>query len=398
MALNWSGLISGRSSAINGSGIRRVFDEAAKTEGAIKLFIGQPDFPIDPAILAAATSAINSTKVPSTNGYTLTQGVRELQDALRAHVKFDLGWTIDDQQTDSLVTSGTSGALFLAAMALLNPGDEIIIPDPYFVLYPYLAHLQGAVAVKCDTYPDFRMTAAKVEALITARTKAVLVCSPGNPSGVVLSQAEHRELLELCRRRGIVLISDEIYDEFVFSESMSARRAGDASRPACPSAAREAGSHENVLVVRGFGKTYGVTGWRLGYVVGPKALVHEMRKLQQYVFVCAPAPLQLGVVPAFGVDMSAHIAEYQRRRDLVVRRLSEVTTVPLPGGAFYAFVPVPERLKMSGEQLYQRAKQDKVFIVPGHTFSQRDTHFRLSFAARMSDLERGLDALVGAMR
>lgn len=394
--MDLASLISRRAASINGSGIRRVFDEAARTPDAIRLFIGQPDFPIDESIRRAAADAILDP-VSNHNGYTLTQGTPALQAAIREHVRWDLGWTIDDQRADALVTSGTSGALFLAAMALLNPGDEIIIPDPWFVLYPYLAHLAGAKAVPCDTYPDFRMTAERVERLITPRTKAVLICSPGNPAGVVLSQKDCDDLLDLCRRRNVLLISDEIYDEFAFSESLTARSAGTPAKPRCPSPGRAPGSEEQVVVIRGFGKTYGVTGWRLGYAVGPKGVLQEMRKLQQYVYVCAPAPLQAGVVAAFKVDMSKHIAAYQARRDRVLSRLEPLTEVPRPGGAFYAFVKVPDRLRMSGEEFYQRAKGRKVFIVPGHTFSQRDTHFRLSFATREDDLARGLDALADLM-
>jgi aspartate/methionine/tyrosine aminotransferase len=389
-------LISSRASSINGSGIRRVFDEAASTPDAIRLFIGQPDFPIDESIRRAAADAIMDP-VSNHNGYTLTQGTAALLAAIREHIRWDLGWTIDDERTEALVTSGTSGALFLAAMALLNPGDELVIPDPWFVLYPYLAHLAGARSVACDTYPDFRMTAERVERCITPRTKAVLICSPGNPAGVVLSQKECDDLLDLCRRRRVLLISDEIYDEFAYSESLTARSAGAPVRPRCPSPGRAPGAEEQVVVIRGFGKTYGVTGWRLGYAVGPKAVLREMRKLQQYVYVCAPAPLQAGVVAAFRVDMSGHIAAYQARRDRVLERLAPLTEVPRPGGAFYAFVKVPDRLGMSGEQFYQRAKARKVFIVPGHTFSGRDTHFRLSFATREEDLARGLEALADLM-
>lgn len=389
-------LISSRASSINGSGIRRVFDEAASTPDAIRLFIGQPDFPIDESIRRAAADAIMDP-VSNHNGYTLTQGTPALLAAIREHIRWDLGWTIDDQRTEALVTSGTSGALFLAAMALLNPGDELVIPDPWFVLYPYLAHLAGARSVACDTYPDFRMTAERVERCITPRTKAVLICSPGNPAGVVLSQKECDDLLDLCRRRRVLLISDEIYDEFAYAESLTARSAGTPARPRCPSPGRAPGAEEQVVVIRGFGKTYGVTGWRLGYAVGPKAVLREMRKLQQYVYVCAPAPLQAGVVAAFRVDMSGHIAAYQARRDRVLERLAPLTEVPRPGGAFYAFVKVPDRLGMSGEQFYQRAKARKVFIVPGHTFSGRDTHFRLSFATREEDLARGLEALADLM-
>lgn len=401
--MDLSKLVSTRAASINGSGIRRVFDEAARTPGAIKLFIGQPDFPVDPAIKAAAISAIEHDQ----NGYTLTQGTTALLERITAHLQWDLGWKVGPGgsagstggagEVDAMVTSGTSGALMLVCMALLNPGDEIIVPDPWFVLYPYMAHLCGGVAVPCDTYPDFRMTAERVERLITPRTKAVLVCSPGNPAGVVLSQREQAEVLDLCKRRGIVLITDEIYDEFAFSEALTARAAGDANVPRCPSPAREAGAQENVVLVRGFGKTYGVTGWRLGYAAGPAAVLREMRKLQQYLYVCAPAPLQAGAVAAFGVDMAPHLAQYQARRDEVLAALRPHTEVPTPGGAFYAFVKVPERLGLTGEEFYQRAKQSKVFVVPGRTFSNRDTHFRLSFATGRHDLTQGLEIIAGLL-
>jgi aspartate/methionine/tyrosine aminotransferase len=397
--MNLTSLISQRSSAINGSGIRRVFDEAAATPGAIKLFIGQPDFAVDEKIRKAAIDAINTPPGGvNPNGYSLTQGSMHLQKAIHDHVAWDLGWKLDNQHAECLVTTGTSGALMLAALALLNPGDEIIIPDPYFVLYPYLAHFCQAKAIKCDTYPDFRMTAARVAPLITERTKAVLVCSPGNPSGVVLSQSEQRDLLNLCKSKGVLLISDEIYDDFTFSDSLTAPSAGEPRKMRCPSAAREPGAHESMLVIRGFGKTYGVTGWRLGYAIGPTAIVREMRKLQQYVFVCAPTPLQFGVAEAFKVDMSAPIKEYQSRRDEVLAKLSPYTEVALPGGAFYAFVKVPAKLNMTGEEFYQKAKSHKVFVVPGHVFSQRDTHFRLSFAASRSDLTQGLEILARLMQ
>jgi aminotransferase len=383
---------------INGSGIRRVFDEAAATPGAVRLYIGQPDFPIDPSITRAAADAILSGTALG-NGYSATQGVPELLAAVREHVKWDLGWTVDDRSIGAMATSGTSGGLMLACMAVLDPGDELIIPDPWFVLYPYLAKLTHAHAVRCDTYPDFRMTAERVERLITPRTKAVLVCSPGNPAGVVNTQAEQRELLELCRRKNILLISDEIYDEFTFSESLTARASGDGTTPRCPSPGREPSAHEHALIIRGFGKTYGVTGWRLGYAVGPQSILAEMRKLQQYLYVCPPTPLQRGAVGAFSVDMTGPLSAYNARRDRVLAALTPFTDVPTPGGAFYAFVQVPKRLGMTGEEFYQHAKtQKKVFVVPGRTFSAHDTHFRLSYATDEKSLEVGLAALVELMK
>lgn len=388
-------LISRRASTINGSGIRKVFDIGAKLRDPVNLSIGQPDFPVPKAVKDAAIDAIAHDR----NGYTPTQGIPELRERIAAHLRFDLGWeTGPDKASNLMVTSGTSGGLVLACMALLNPGDEIIIPDPWFVLYPHMAELFQAKAVPCDTYPDFRLTAARVAPLITPRTKAILLCTPGNPAGVVASKQECADLLALCREKGILLISDEIYDEFAFSEATTDRAAADSSRPRCPSPARLPGAAENVLLIRGFGKSYGVTGWRLGYAAGPRALIAEMIKLQQYTYVCAPTPLQMGALAAMDVSLEPMVRDYQARRDLVVGTLGEVTEVPFPGGAFYAFVKVPARLNMTGTQFFEACVERNVLVVPGKTFSSRDTHFRISYATPMDKLRKGLEVLAEMMR
>jgi aminotransferase len=404
--LNIDSLIATRSNSINGSGIRRVFEIGATIPPAekIDLSIGQPDFPVPQAMRDAACNAIQEGR----NGYPLTRGIPELRDAIAQRLAADLGWTVGPSARSTspsdpgvVVTAGTSGGLVLACMALLNEGDEVIIPDPYFVLYPYLAHFCNAKAVKCSTYPDFRMTAARVEPLITPRTKLVILNSPSNPAGVCNSVQECRELLDLCRRRNIVLLSDEIYDEFAFSESRTQPFVKDPSRRSCPSPARLPGAEDCVLLVRGYGKTYGVTGWRLGYAAGPRRLIEEMTKLQQYLYVSSPHPLQWGVIGAFDVDMSREVADYEKRRDLVVGTLSKVTEVPMPGGAFYTFVKVPERYgdeTNRGENFFQEGVKRKILVVPGRTFSQRDTHFRLSFATPMDILRRGLDVLTDMMK
>ncbi|MGE3109572.1 MAG: pyridoxal phosphate-dependent aminotransferase [Phycisphaerales bacterium] len=397
--MDFERLFADRTRAIDASGIRRVFEIGARLKDKFDFSIGQPNFPVPDAVKRAAVEAINADR----NGYTVTQGIQPLRDRLAQHLKRDLNWNVDPGPPNGhpdvpalLVSPGTSASLVLAFLALIGPGDEAIIPDPYFVLYPHLANLAGGKAVRCDTYPDFKMTAQRVEPLITARTKIVLLNSPGNPSGVVMTQRECADLLDLCRRKNVLLISDEIYDEFTFSDSREGVHPG--GRRVCPSPARLPDSLYNTLVVRGFGKTYGVTGWRLGYAVGPSALIAAMTKLQQYTYVCAPHPLQVGAVAALDVDVSANVAEYEQHRDEVVSRLSEVTEVVSPGGAFYAFPRIPAKLGMSGEQFFLRCLDRKVMIVPGSVFSNRDTHFRLSFAVSRQTLRGGLEALVGVLK
>ncbi len=381
--LDLNAFISERAKIVDTSGIRRVFELGAKLKNPINLSIGQPDFPVPDEIKQATIRAIENNR----NGYTLTQGVPELLEAISHHLAEDVGWKAPSDDLGLLVTSGTSGALWLAFMAMLNPGDECIVADPYFVLYPALGQVTGARVTCCDTYPDFRLTAERIEPLITSRTKLLLVNSPSNPSGVVLSSAELRELLDLCERRGILMISDEIYDEFTYAD---AREDGK-----CPSPARMT---DQLLLVRGFGKTYGCTGWRMGYVAGPKPIIQQMQKLQQYTYVCAPSMAQAGLAGAFKVDISDRVAAYQRKRDLVLEAFKDVTPVEHPGGAFYAFVEVPQRLNLTASAFVEKAIDKNVLIIPGKVFSRRDTHFRLSYAVTDKTLQSGLEILSGMMR
>lgn len=374
-------LISARARAIDVSGIRRVFELGARLPDPINLSIGQPDFAVAAEIKNAAIAAI----LGDHNGYTLTQGSGELREAISRHLAGDVGWEVPASDLDLLVTSGTSGALLLAFMALMDPGDEAIVSDPYFVVYPALGPLTGGSIVLCDTYPDFRLTAQRVEPLITDRTKILLLNSPSNPSGVVLRSDELADLVDLCDRRGVLMIADEIYDEFTYDDAREGGR--------CPSPARLTG---NMLLVRGFGKTYGCTGWRMGYAAGPKALIDQMAKLQQYTFVCAPSMAQAGVVAAFDVNMSGQVRSYQRKRDMVETMLGSITEVVHPGGAFYAFVrAVPPHA--TATELVERAIQRNVLVIPGSVFSRRDTHFRLSYATGDETLKHGLEILADLM-
>ena len=381
--LDIASMLSKRARSIDASGIRRIFELGVKLKDPINLSIGQPDFPVPREIKDAVIDAIESDK----NGYTVTQGEASVLAVVREHLAEEMGWDVDDESIGVMLTSGTSGGLVLAAMALLEEGDELIIPDPWFVLYPQLARLTGATLVTCDTYPDFRMTAERIESLITDRTKAVIIDSPGNPTGVVLDSGELQAIVDLCRQRGVVLISDEIYDEFTFQDALEDGY--------CPSPARIS---KDALIIKGLGKTFGCTGWRLGFAAGPKALIEEMTKLQQFTYVCAPSMAQQAFKARPHVDMKEEVASYEGRRDLVMERLGAVTEVVVPGGAFYAFIKVPEHLGISGTTFVERAIERGVLIIPGAVFSDRDTHFRLSYAVAEDLLVRGLDILVDLMQ
>ena len=247
---------------------------------------------------------------------------------------------------------------------------------------PALEGLPGGRAVSCDTSPGFRLAAARVEPLITDRTKLLLLNSPNNPSGVVLGSSELRDIVELCESRGVLIISDEIYDEFTYDDGREDGR--------CPSPARLT---DRLLLVRGFGKTYGCTGWRMGYAAGPKPVLDQMAKLQQYTFVCAPSIAQVGLAGAFDVEMGPLVRSYQRRRDRVLAALDPVANVTHPAGAFYAFVEVPAAAG-SATAFVERATERRVLVIPGNVFSRRDTHFRLSYAAPDEILDEGLAILV----
>jgi aminotransferase len=395
-------LISDRVRGVEGSGIRRIFDRAAQLRRAgrqlVNMGIGQPDFAVPAGVKAAACRAI----VEDHNGYAESAGIEPLRAAICRQLREELGWSVpvsggsEGDEHGMLVTSGTSGALWLAINTVTGPGDEVVIPDPYFVLYPEAVRLAGGTPVLCDTYPDFAMTAARVERLLTTRTKAVLVASPGNPSGVVMHQDELSALAELCARRNILLISDEIYDTFTYADALSACGAG--GRPSTPARARVGGG-THTLIVRGFGKTYGVTGWRLGYAAGPRAITEQMVKLQQYSFVCAPSPLQHGAVAAMGTDMTATIKRYAQRRQIVLDALEPVCgKIARPGGAFYVFAPVPPGCGLSATQVVDRAMERDTVVINGGVFSARDTHVRISYTVPEDQLRRGCAVVADILR
>jgi aspartate aminotransferase/aminotransferase len=358
--------LSDRTKSFEASGIRKIFELGRSLKDPINLSIGQPHFDVPEPVKLAAKRAIDEGK----NGYTVTQGIPELRDRLTADVR----QRFPGQERDVVVTSGTSGGLLLALLATVNPGDEVIITDPYFVSYPNIIALTGGRPVKVDTYPDFRLDPDKVKAAITARTKAIMISTPANPTGAMLDAEVAKALAEIARDRGILLISDEIYRAFQYD--------GPPVSPAAHS--------PDVLVIEGFGKTYGMTGWRLGWAHGPKAVIQEMAKLQQFTFVCAPSVVQWAGMAAMNFDVAGIVADYKRKRDLLVNGLRSQYDLTVPGGAFYLFPRTPWG---TGMEFITAAIKHNLLMIPGGTFSGRDTHFRISYAATDETLQRGIEVL-----
>ena len=359
-------MIAARMAKIDASGIRKVFDLAASLQNPINLSIGQPDFDVPDPVKDAAIRAIREGK----NRYTVTQGTAELREALQEKLRREKG--IEAEHI--LVTAGASGALVLACLVLLDPGDEVIVPDPYFVMYKHLVNLAGGVPVFVDTYPDFKLTADRVRPHITPRTKMLLVNSPGNPTGAVLSRDELAGLAELARENDLLVLSDEIYDCFTYDAPFASM----------------APLYEKTLLVNGFSKSHAMTGWRLAYTTGPADIIGEMTKLQQFSFVCAPSMAQAAGVKALDVDTSEYVDAYRQKRDKVLDGLSGQFEVEKPGGAFYVFPKVPWG---TDEEFVAEAIRNELLIIPGSVFSEKHTHFRLSYAAADETIERGIEVL-----
>ena len=359
-------MIARRMSQIDASGIRKVFDLAATVQDPINLSIGQPDFDVPESIKEAAIRSIRD----GLNRYTVTQGIEEFRIKLKQRLTAQKG--VGDGEI--LITSGVSGGLLLSLLATVDEGDEVLIPDPYFVIYKHLTKMLGAVPIYVDTYPDFRLREEVLRPLISPRTKLMFVNSPSNPTGVVYSKEELEMVARLGKEQGFLVLSDEIYDEFIFDEVP-------------PSIAS---LYDKTILLGGFSKTYGMPGWRLGYAYGPAEIIAEMTKLQQYTFVCAPSFAQYAVLDALDSLGNEHIDAYRRKRDIIYEGLKENFDVEKPGGAFYIFPKSPWGSDM---EFVETALRKKLLIIPGSVFSEQDTHFRISFAAGDETLEQGLEIL-----
>jgi len=378
-----------RISTISVSSTMKVMADADKLrrEGVdvVDFSAGEPDFPTPDNIKQAAIRAINE----NFSKYTPAGGTVELKQAAIDRHKAEFG--TDYKVSECIISVGGKHVLFNYTQALVNPGDEVIIPVPYWVTYKDIVNYAGGkcVFVETDEKEGFRLTAAMIERNITPRTRIVLINSPGNPSGAVMEDEEFAKLYHIASKRGIFLLTDECYSHFLYD-----------GRPY--SVASIPGSKSTVLVAGTVSKTYAMTGWRIGYALAPEPIIGAMLKLQSHSTSNPTSISQKAAVEALRGPQDSvplMLAEYRRRRDFVIPRLRRIPGVEccMPAGAFYAYPNLRGALDRGGirtplEFADRLLKEANVAVVPGEAFGT-DDHVRISYATSMKELERGLDRI-----
>jgi aminotransferase len=361
------------------SGIRRFFDLAAGMEGVISLGVGEPDF-VTP--WAAREAAINSLEQGYTS-YTANAGLLELREEIAHYMKtqFNVEYS---PKTEIIVTVGASEAIDIAMRALLDPGDEVVVVEPCFVSYAPMVTLAGGVAVTVQATKenDFKILPSQIEEVITDKTKAILICSPNNPTGTMLNKHELEELAALAKKNDLLIIADEIYAELVYDEEYTSMAAIN-------------GMQERTILVNGFSKGFAMTGWRLGFVCAPEEITSAMLKIHQYAMMCASTMAQYAALEALKncrSNVDEMVKSYRRRRNYIVQSFNEIgLTCHVPGGAFYAFPSIESTGLSSQEFAEQLLLKEGVAVVPGDVFGESgEGHIRCSYASSLEQLQEAI--------
>lgn len=345
---------------------------------------GEPDFDTPEHVRNAAIEALRD----GFTHYTPSRGIPELLAAIAATLEQFSGVSYDPA-TEIVVTPGAKQALLEAILTAVESEDEVILLDPSWVSYDAMVRLAGGTPVHVDLKRDFSLDRERLDAALTSRTRAMVVSSPGNPTGYMFTRDELEQIADVCRRHDLLLISDEIYDRITYG-----------SRPQSP--AGLSGMRERTVTVNGFSKAYAMTGWRLGYAAAPASFMNEMLKVQEHSVTTATSFAQVGAVAALTGSqepIAEMVAEFARRRDIVVDGLNRLPGVQCfaPDGAFYVF-PDISRTGLTGTELAQKCLQQGVAITPGIGFGDAwDTNVRLSFATSEERIRTGLECMAQAL-
>ncbi|MGQ9545616.1 MAG: aminotransferase class I/II-fold pyridoxal phosphate-dependent enzyme [Dehalococcoidia bacterium] len=372
-------LISQRVATLAPSGIRKFFDLLASMEDVISLGIGEPDFVTPWHIREAATYSLEK----GFTMYTSNSGMLELRQELAHYIELHYGVSYDPEH-EILITTGSSEGLDLALRAIINPGDEVIIPDPCYVAYPADVTLAGGVPILVPTSEEtnFVIKATDIEARITKQTKAILVGYPANPTGAVISKKEAEAIARLAKKYDLLVISDEIYARLVYG----VEHICFASLP---------DMKERTIVIGGLSKSHAMTGWRIGYVAAEPIFIQALTKIHQYTMLCAPTMSQMAAIEALRsgeAEVAQMVQEYDRRRRIMVKRLREAgLPCSEPKGAFYAF-PSIKATGISAEEFGEKLLlEEKVAVVPGTAFGPSGEGFvRCCYATSLSNIEEAL--------
>ncbi|AYA77664.1 aminotransferase [Bacillus sp. Y1] len=361
------------------SGIRKFFDLAAGMEGVISLGVGEPDFVTS---WSAREAAILSLEHGFTS-YTANAGLLELRNEVSSYMKkqFHVEY---NPKSEIIITVGASQALDIALRAILDPGDEVIVIEPSFVSYAPLVSLAGGkpVAVQATEEYDFKIQTHQLEKAITDRTKAIMLCSPNNPTGTMLGEKELVELATFIEKHDLLVLSDEIYAELAYDETYVSFAAIE-------------GMRHRTLLINGFSKGFAMTGWRLGFVCANEELTAAMLKIHQYAMMCAPTMAQYAALEALKggrEDVEDMKKSYRRRRNYFVQSLNDIgLSCHIPGGAFYAFPSIVSTGLSSEQFAEQLLIEEKVAVVPGNVFgSSGEGHIRCSYASSMEHLQEAV--------
>ncbi|MDD5287967.1 MAG: aminotransferase class I/II-fold pyridoxal phosphate-dependent enzyme [Dehalococcoidales bacterium] len=371
--------ISRRANNLSPSGIRKFFDLLSSIDGVISLGVGEPDFTTPWHIREAAIESIEKGQTM----YTSNAGMPELRKELARYLKVENG--VDyDPASELLITVGASEALDLTMRAILDPGDEVIIPDPSFVAYSSCVVLAEGKPVHLPTYEanNFEISAKDIKRLITPRTRAVLICYPSNPTGAVMSRNKLLEIAELAREYNLTIISDEIYDKLVYGVDYTCF----ASLPDMKT---------NTILLGGFSKAFAMTGWRVGYAAAPKEIIAAMTKIHQYTMMCVSTMSQVAAIEALKGDQASvteMVDDYNRRRLVIVKGLRDIGLSCFePKGAFYAF-PSIRCTGMTSEEFAEKLlSEEKIAVVPGSAFGKcGEGYIRCCYATSLADIEEAL--------
>ncbi|UGB30051.1 aminotransferase [Metabacillus sp. B2-18] len=361
------------------SGIRKFFDLAASMEGVISLGVGEPDFVTPWNVREASILSLEQ----GYTSYTANAGLLELRKEISYYLQEKTNVSYSPSE-ELLVTVGASQALDLALRAIVNPGDEVIVIEPSFVSYSSLISLAGGVPVSVQTSGEmeFKLQPSDLEKAITDKTKAVILCSPNNPTGTLLNKEDLEKIATIIEKYDLLVISDEIYAELTYDDVYTSFVSID-------------GMVERTILVSGFSKGFAMTGWRLGYVAAQPEFLSAMLKIHQYTMMCAPSMAQYAAIEAIknGKEDVLHMKKsYRQRRNLFVNALTEMgLTCHVPGGAFYAFPSIKETNLSSEEFAEKLLMEERVAVVPGSVFGESgEGYIRCSYASSLEQLQESL--------